>query len=80
MVARLSEAELCARDGARGVELGVGVDVALFGSIRVAMTSDAFVEFRGLLEAGHATQRRCSADLGGEESHDGSRQPREGQS
>lgn len=26
------------------------------------MTGDAFVEFRGLLQAGHATQRQCSAD------------------
>ena len=35
--------------------------MALFVSIGVAMTSLTFVEFRGLLKAGHATQRRRSA-------------------
>lgn len=28
------------------------------------MTGDAFVDFRALLKAGHATQRACSADMG----------------
>jgi hypothetical protein len=34
------------------------MDVALFVSGGVEMNADAFVEFRGLLKAGHATQRR----------------------
>ena len=40
-------------------ELGVGVDVALFVSTRDEVNGVAFVEFRGSLKAGHATQRRC---------------------
>ena len=40
-------------------ELAIGVDVALFVSIGVQMTSDAFVEFGGLIRAGHATQSQC---------------------
>jgi hypothetical protein len=43
----------------RAVELAVGVDVALFVSDRARMTGVAFVEIRGLLKAGHATQRQC---------------------
>jgi len=33
--------------------------VALFGNGGVRMTSRAFVEFSGLLKAGHATQPPC---------------------
>ena len=44
------------------VELAVGVDVALFVSGGNRMTGDAFVEFRGLPKAGHATQPPCWAD------------------
>jgi hypothetical protein len=40
-------------------ELGVGVDVALVLTVRDEMNGIVSVEFRGLLEAGHATQRRC---------------------
>jgi hypothetical protein len=35
------------------------VDVALFVGRRLEVNGDAFVEFCGLLEAGHATQRQC---------------------
>jgi hypothetical protein len=34
------------------------VDVAFFVSGGVQMTRVAFVQFRGLLDAGHATQRQ----------------------
>jgi hypothetical protein len=43
-------------------EQGVGVDVALFVVGGVQVTSDAFVEFGGLLKGGHATQRQRSTD------------------
>jgi hypothetical protein len=33
--------------------------VAPFVNGGIGMTGDAFVGFRGLLKAGHATQRRC---------------------
>jgi hypothetical protein len=33
--------------------------VAVFVSVGVEMSDDDFVEVGGLLEAGHATQRRC---------------------
>jgi hypothetical protein len=46
-------------------ELGVGVDVALVVSDGGRINSGAFVEFRGLLQAGHATQRQRWADKGG---------------
>ena len=36
--------------------------MALFGIAGVEITDIAFVEFRGLLKAGHATQPQCSAD------------------
>ena len=35
--------------------------MALFGIARVKMTGIAFVEFRGLPKAGHATQPQCYA-------------------
>ena len=38
---------------------GVGVDVALFVCRGVQMTGDAFVEFGGLLKAGHAAHPPC---------------------
>jgi hypothetical protein len=38
------------------------VDVALFVSVEVLMTGDPFVDFDGLLKAGHSTQSRCWAD------------------
>jgi hypothetical protein len=38
------------------------VDVALFVSGGVQITGDTLVESGGLLKAGPATQRRCSAD------------------
>jgi hypothetical protein len=44
-------------------ELPDGMDVALFVSERVQVTGLAFVEFVGLLKAGHATQRRCLGGL-----------------
>jgi hypothetical protein len=43
--------------------LGVGVDVAFFVSAGVEMNGIAFVDFDGLLKAGHATQRQCSAEV-----------------
>lgn len=42
-------------------EPGVGVDVALFFSVAAQRTVNDFVEFRGSLKAGHATQRRWCA-------------------
>jgi hypothetical protein len=48
--------------GFAAAQQGVGVDVALFGNGHVQMTGHASVEAGGLLKAGHATQRRCSAD------------------
>jgi hypothetical protein len=38
------------------------VDVAFFVSDVAPRTGDAFVEFGVSLEAGHATQSRCSLD------------------
>jgi hypothetical protein len=37
--------------------------VALFVRHRVQMTDNYFVEFGGLLEAGHAAHPRCSPDV-----------------
>jgi hypothetical protein len=39
--------------------------VALFVSGEVQVTSVAFIEFDGLLNAGHATQSQCWADASG---------------
>ena len=47
----------CSSGGA--AELAVGVDVALFISGGAPMIGVAFVEFVGLLKAGHATQPQC---------------------
>jgi hypothetical protein len=40
---------------------GVGADLALFVSDVAPATGDAFVEFGGLIEAGHATHSQCCA-------------------
>lgn len=41
------------------VELGVGVDVALFVSDALEVPKDDFDDIGGVLKAGHATQRQC---------------------